>query len=182
MQPAIQVTASVSSRTAVTASSPLTPVLSKRKLAALVLGLVAGDRRIADLVSGRRPGRSARPLKVVRRVDRYRPFRPSRFKNDSWAGPNLHRVTRFMSEMCPLRPFLNGQFGSESVHDLQNASFRRRISPNTSASLAPLIPSPDLISAMPARRNGLVASSSDNSDGTVGSPLERASAIRAMRS
>lgn len=77
------------------------------------------------------------------------------------------------------RPFLNGP---DAARDIQNESLRRRISPKTSASLAPLMPSPDLISAMPARRNGLVASSSDRRDGTVGSPLERASAIRAMRS
>ncbi len=141
-------------------------------------GSRSGGGHIADLVRNCRQWHVIQFLNSVRRASRFRPFRPS------WSGsvlrvhPCLHRVRQ-----APLRrPFLNGRRGSAAARDLQNASFRRRISPNTSESLAPLIPSPDLISAMPARRNGLVASSSDNSDGTVGSPLERASAIRAMRS
>jgi len=56
----------------------------------------------------------------------------------------------------------------------QNWSLRLRISVNTSVSVASGIPNVARMAGSPGRRKGLVSSSSESGEGTVGCPLARA--------
>src|SRR5205823_10803961 len=80
---------------------------------------------------------------------------------------------------------LGVRFEAEKLDDLRRRhlklSLRRRISPNTSASLFPCISSRIRISALSGLRNGLVLNSSSIVVGKVISPLARSAKTRSAR-